>query len=182
MALYAVLGRRSHTRFLRRIGTGSASVWILAATLVIAAGAAAYLNTPISPCVQTPAASGEQPATLCADGRRAQPNLQPPTTPAELAVWAPFALAGTYHAGAPIAFSEDRAVVARSLVPAALRQPWRWDFGDGSAATGWTVQHAYAGAGTWRITVRAYFPGTRKWYIFDQADVTVTGAGTERHS
>jgi hypothetical protein len=114
--------------------------------------------------------------SISANGHLARLNLQPPTTQAELAIWAPFVFTQPYRTNARVIFSENRAEVARSLVPGAMLRPWLWDFGDGNHTTGWTVHHAYTRPGTWHITVDAYFPGTKKWYLFDQAEVTITGA------
>jgi hypothetical protein len=114
--------------------------------------------------------------SISADGLLAHTNLQPPTTEAELAVWAPFIFARTYRAGVVVSFTENRKEVAQSLVPSAMLRPWRWDFGDGKNATGWTVHHAYAKPGTRRITAYAYFPATKQWYKFDQAMVRIAAA------
>lgn len=156
------------------IAEGGASSWIMLGTLAFAMIAAMYLNPSATHSAHSGATSVDPPPTISADGRLAQPNLQPPTTPSALAVWAPFVFTRAYQAGTLISFTEDRTAIARSLVPSALRSPWRWDFGDGTTATGWTVRHAYTRPGTWRVTVEAYFPGTRRWYTFDQASATST--------
>ena len=109
-----------------------------------------------------------------ADGHRDRLNTQAPTTAAQLAGWAPFVFARTYPARRAIVLTENRREVARSLTAAAMRRPWRWEFGDGQVAYGWTVRHAYAYPGRWRISVDAYEPGTRQWYTFDQVVITIS--------
>jgi hypothetical protein len=118
--------------------------------------------------------------SISADGQIARLNLQPPITAAQLARWAPFVFARTYREHASIVLTENRKEVAQSLVPAAMLRPWRWNLGDGTTTTGWTIHHAYSRPGTWRITVDAYFPGTKKWYTFDQASVTIVDASASK--
>jgi hypothetical protein len=139
----------------------------------LALGAALVTGTPLAL-----GCSLDNIPSISADGQLAHFNLQPPTTQAELAIWAKFVFAHAYRTNARVIFSEDRAEVANSLVPSAMLRPWRWDFGDGNHTTGWTVHHAYSRPGTWRISVDAYLPSTKKWYLFDQAEVTITGAAS----
>jgi hypothetical protein len=115
----------------------------------------------------------DQRPSVYADGQLARSNTQVPTTAAQLAAWAPFVFPRTYQAGRAVTFTEDRREVARSLAAAAMRRPWRWQFGDGQLAYGWTVRHTYGRAGSWRITVDAYDPGTARWYTFDQALIAI---------
>jgi hypothetical protein len=114
-----------------------------------------------------------------ADGQRDRVNTQVPTTSAQLAGRDLFVFARGYPVRRAIVLTEDRREVARSLTAAAMRRPWRWRFGDGQVAYGWTVRHAYAHAGHWRISVDAYDPGTRHSYNFDQVVITVMA--TPRH-
>jgi hypothetical protein len=114
-----------------------------------------------------------------ADGQRDRVNTQAPATSAQLASWAPFVFARSYPVRRAIVLTEDRRELARSLTAAAMRRPWRWELGDGQVAYGWTVRHAYAHPGHWRISVDAYDPGTRQWYNFDQVVITVSA--TPRH-
>jgi PKD domain len=109
-----------------------------------------------------------------ADGQRDRVNTQVPTNSAQLAGWAPFVFAHSYPVRRAIVLTEDRREVARTLTAAAMRRPWRWEFGDGQVAYGWTVRHAYAHPGHWRISVDAYDPGTRQWYNFDQIAITIS--------
>ena len=113
--------------------------------------------------------------SISANGQVARPNLQPPTTEAQLALWAPFVFTRSYQAGTKVVFTENRQEVAQSLVPAAMLRSWRWNFGDGNSATGWTVHHRYSKPGVWLISVDAYFPSTGKWYLFDKVNVRITG-------
>jgi hypothetical protein len=54
-----------------------------------------------------------------------------------------------------------------------MQKPWRWEFGDGATALGWTVKHAYAHPGRLRIQVEAYWPPTKQWIAFDQVTITI---------
>ena len=109
-----------------------------------------------------------------ADGQRDRVNTQVPTSSAQLAGWAPFVFARGYPVRRAIVLTEDRREVARTLTAAAMRRPWRWKFGDGQVAYGWTVRHAYVHPGHWRISVDAYDPGNRQWYNFDQVVITIS--------
>jgi len=60
------------------------------------------------------------------------------------------------------------------------RRPWRWAFGDGQTAYGWTIRHAYTHPGTWRIAVDAYDPGTNLWWNFDQVQITIRPVSKEQ--
>jgi len=100
-------------------------------------------------------------------------NKDIPTTQAQALRWAPFIAASHYHRGATIAMTENRIELARTLVPAAMTRPWRWQFGDGTTAYGWTVRHTYKHAGSWRVTTDAYDPAARTWDNFDQAVIVV---------
>ncbi len=111
--------------------------------------------------------------SMLGNGRLVRINPSYPQTDAQVAYWAVFALPGSYGAGQVVALTENRAEVARTLLPQAMLRPWRWTFGDGATAYGWTVRHTYARAGHWRITTYAYDPGSRTWNNFDQAVITV---------
>jgi PKD domain len=90
-----------------------------------------------------------------------------------------FAAAGPFVFSAPFAprktiiFAENRRDIAQSLLPDAMITPWRWHFGDGTIAYGWTVKHAYARKGDLRIQVDAYLPKTKQWYEFDRVTIHV---------
>jgi hypothetical protein len=135
--------------------------------LLLVAGCILGVSGPARAC-----ALDSRPSAY-ADGQLDRVNAQAPTTAAQLATWTAFVFARSYPVRRAIVFTEDRREVARTLVPAALRRPWRWRFGDGHTAYGWTVRHAYARPGRWRIQVDAYLPSTRQWYSFDQVTVTV---------
>jgi hypothetical protein len=111
--------------------------------------------------------------SLLADGQRDRINTATPTTAAQVAAWTPFVLARSFPAKQAITLTEIRSEVAKSLTAAAMRHPWRWRFSDGTVAHGWTVKHAFAKPGTWRIAVDAYYPGNGKWYQFDTATVVI---------
>lgn len=118
--------------------------------------------------------------SVYADGRLALVNKRAPTTRSQLAVWTPFIFDRTYATHQTVTFTENRREVARSLTAAAMRRPWRWRFGDGHTAYGWTVRHAYARPGHWRIHVDAYLARTHQWYSFDQVTVTIRPASSRK--
>jgi hypothetical protein len=111
--------------------------------------------------------------TASANGQLARLNSHTPQTTADLATWAAFVFAQRFHSRRPITLAEDRRALSRVLIAAALRRPWRWEFGDGSMGYGWSVRHSYARPGNWRVTVDAYLPSNKKWYHFDQVMLTV---------
>lgn len=115
----------------------------------------------------------DQKPSIFADGRLARINTHPPTTQQAFATWTYFYVPGSFAAGKAIALSEDRRDVARTLTAEAMRQPWGWQFGDGRVAYGWSVRHAYARAGRWRVRVFAWDPAGRRWDMFDQATITI---------
>ena len=125
------------------------------------------------PAVARACALDSRPSAY-ADGQRDRVNTQVPTSSAQRAGWAPFMFARSYPVRRAIVLTEDRREVARTLTAAAMRRPWRWAFGDGQVAYGWTVRHDYAHPGHWRISVDAYDPGTRQWYNFDQIVITIS--------
>lgn len=114
-----------------------------------------------------------------ADGRLDRVNQQRPTGTSHLASYASFVFPRVYTARHLIAFTEDRRELARSLTTAAMRRPWRWTFGDRQTAYGWTIRHAYAHPGTWRLAVDAYDPGTKQWWNFDQVQITIVPVSRE---
>jgi hypothetical protein len=111
-----------------------------------------------------------------ADGVLVTVNNSTPTTSAQLTTWAYFVFPRSFAAHRAITLTENRREVAKTLVAAAMRRPWRWHFGDGKIAYGWTVRHSYAAAGRYRIVVDAYLPQTKQWYYFDQAIITIRRA------
>jgi hypothetical protein len=115
----------------------------------------------------------DQRPSASANGRLAHLNPHTPTTSAQLATWGYFIFPGTFRVGADVTLTENRAEVARTLEPSALRDPWGWQFGDGTTALGWTVRHAYARPGPERISVYAYDPAIDRWTLFDQITITI---------
>ena len=87
--------------------------------------------------------------------------------------WALFSFPGRYHARTPIRFTEDRAQLRHALPADALRHTWRWDFGDGTHASGWAVTHRYAHAGLYRITVQAYYSIWHRYFPFDNVRISI---------
>lgn len=89
--------------------------------------------------------------------------------------WTPFIARGVYPARHALLFTENRANVALSLPPVAMKVPWRWNFGDHATARGTKVRHAYRRGGAYIVSVDAYF-GTGKyaqWYTFDKITLHV---------
>jgi len=111
--------------------------------------------------------------SMSTNGALVERNLLTARTQAQALHWAPFVAVSTYHSGATIALTENRTELARTLLPTVMTHPWRWGFGDGATAYGWTVHHAYKHAGRWRVTTDAYDPISRAWYNFDQAVIVV---------
>lgn len=95
-------------------------------------------------------------------------------TVATARTWAPFSFRVPYHAHTSIRLAEDRAQLRRVLQPDTMQRAWRWEFGDGTHATGWTVTHRYAHPGAYRITVLAYYPTFQQYFSFDTVRITVT--------
>ncbi|HVA89471.1 MAG TPA: hypothetical protein VNL71_06485, partial [Chloroflexota bacterium] len=100
----------------------------------------------------------DQQPSISANGQLATVNPRTPRTWEQMANWAYFIFPRHYSAHQTIVLTENRPEVARALAQEALRQPWRWHFGDGQTAVGWTVRHTYAGPRQWRISVDAYAP------------------------
>jgi hypothetical protein len=111
--------------------------------------------------------------SLTANGALPILNSQVPLTSGQLMAYTPFVFRRPFAVGARISFEENRADVAKSLVPAAMKRPWRWHFGDGKTAFGWTVTHVYTRAAVLNISVDAYDPGTKQWYQFDLVRMSV---------
>jgi hypothetical protein len=132
--------------------------------------------------VATGVAAGASPALACsldnkpsvsANGLLAEFNPQVPINSSQLANFAPFVFSRSYPLQKPVTLTENRRDIARSLQPSAMQHPWRWRFGDGKVAYGWTVKHAFSRKGNLRISVDAYYPGTKQWYLFDQVLIRV---------
>jgi hypothetical protein len=132
--------------------------------------------------VMTGVAAGAAPALACtldnkpsvsANGLLAEFNPQVPLNSAQLATFAPFVFSHSFPLQKAVALTENRGEIARSLQPSAMQRPWRWRFGDGKVAYGWTVKHTFSRKGNMRVSVDAYYPGTKQWYPFDQVLIRV---------
>jgi chitodextrinase len=138
------------------------------------AGALALVTTIALTAPQTAqACTIDGKPTAFADGSRAVVSHLKLTV-ATARTWAPFSFRSAYHAQAAIRLTEDRADLRRVLSPDAMQRAWRWEFGDGTHATGWTVTHHYAHPGAYRITVLAYYPTFRQYISFDKVRITIT--------
>jgi len=141
----------------------------MVAALLLAAGLSGAATT-------AHACSLDLKPSLSANGVLDEVNRQVPTNSAQLKDLAkdgPFVFSKRFAPGKAITFTENRRDGAQSLVPSAMRRPWRWHFGDGNAASGWTVKHAYAHKGDMRISVDAYLPSTKQWYEFDRVKIHI---------
>jgi hypothetical protein len=87
--------------------------------------------------------------------------------------WALFSFPGRYHARTLIRFTEDRVQLRQVLPPESLRHSLRWAFGDGTHAPGWAATHRYAHAGTYRITVNAYYSTWHQYFPFDNIRISI---------
>jgi PKD domain len=87
--------------------------------------------------------------------------------------WALFSFPGHYHTRMLIRFTEDRAQLRQALPLDSLRHTLRWEFGDGTHALGWAVTHRYAHAGTYRITVNAYYSSWHQYFPFDNVRISI---------
>lgn len=114
-------------------------------------------------------------ATACALDNRASlytdgvPALLTASGPHGSGPWAPFTIAQAIGAAAPVRFMEAQADLARTLPPIMRRAPYRWAFGDGTIAVGYSVMHHYAQPGWYIVTVFGFDRVARGWVAFDQA-------------
>jgi hypothetical protein len=113
--------------------------------------------------------------SLSANAVLAQRNRVPPTG-ASLSHWAQFVFSSPFRVGEPVRFTENQQLLRHTLAPEAFGHPWRWRFGDGATAVGYTVTHTYKRVGTYTLIVLAYYPSTPAWYELDDALVGVTPA------
>lgn len=135
---------------------------------VLLAGVAAVMAGPAYAC------SLDNRPSMSADGVLAHLTAAGPTA-ADLATWAPFTVSRVFRAGQPVRFSENQADVRLTLPPSALTHPWHWSFGDGAAYVGYSPRHSYRHAGTYKVSVRAYFTATNysQWLEFDAVTIRV---------
>ena len=143
--------------------------------LHLLAGALALVTTITLTAPQTAqACTIDGKPTAFADGSRAVVS-HVRLTVATARTWALFSFRNPYHAHAAIRLTEDRAQLRGVLQPDdAMQRAWRWDFGDGTHATGWTVIHRYAHPGAYRITVAAYYPTFHQYFTMDAVRITIT--------
>jgi hypothetical protein len=115
--------------------------------------------------------------TAFANGRRAVRtgpfSVKTPARVSSAQTWAPFSFPLSYHARAALRFTEDRAQLRRVLPADSMQRAWRWEFGDGVRAVGWTVTHRYTRPGTYRITVSAYVPSYGSYLLFDVVRIVI---------
>lgn len=111
-------------------------------------------------------------ASLFANGVQATLNPAAPN-PSASSPWARFTIDKAFASAAPVHLSELRSDLVRSLSPAMLAAPYRWEFGDGASVLGHAVAHRYARAGLYRLLVYGYSKATRSWSLFDTALVRI---------
>ncbi|MGH2390770.1 MAG: PKD domain-containing protein [Chloroflexota bacterium] len=98
-------------------------------------------------------------------------NKVVPTGP-NLRVWAPFVLSFDLHTGRDEVLDEPTRLVP--LQPEAFKNPWRWNFGDGTPSVrGIEVHHKFSKPGVYKVLVYAYFPSRKFWYAFDAVQIRV---------
>ncbi len=93
------------------------------------------------------------------------------------ALWAPFTFGQAIATAAPVRLDESRVDLLRSLASATVAAPYRWTFGDGTAALGHAVTHLYARPGLYLIGVEGFDGQTRRWFTFDKALLRVVPPG-----
>jgi chitodextrinase len=143
-------------------------------SLHVLAGALALAATVALTAPQTAqACTIDGKPTAFADGSRAVLS-HVKLTVATARTWAPFAFRRPYHAHAAIRLTEDRAQLRHVLPSDSMQRAWRWDFGDRTQASGWTVAHRYAHPGSYRITVSAYYPAFHQYFTMDTVRITIT--------
>jgi len=113
-------------------------------------------------------------ASAYANGTRATPTT---TGASPGALWAPFTFGQAVAAAAPVRLDESRADLLRSLASVTVAAPYRWTFGDGTAALGHVVTHRYARPGLYLIGVEGFDGQTRRWFPFDKALLRVVPPG-----
>ncbi len=116
-------------------------------------------------------------ASLFANGVQATLTTTAPASVASVSQWAHFTINTAFGRGDVVQFSEARSDLARTLSPAALAAPYRWEFGDGTATLGHTVSHRYSRPGTYRLTVYDLAAPNGRWSQFDDALVRIVPPG-----
>ncbi len=69
-------------------------------------------------------------------------------TRANIAHWAPFSFIAA-AVGDTLHLREDLGELHRTLPESAFKTPFRWSFGDGAVATGWSPSHRYSRLGAY---------------------------------
>ncbi len=125
----------------------------------------------VAPVGTARACAIDNTASLSIDGAYAVRNAAAPRT----GLWAPFVFEQAFAANAVLSVDEQRADLARTLPPAMLAAPYRWDFGDGATALGHAAAHRYARPGLYRLVVYglAGQGHDRRWTTFDSVLVHV---------
>ncbi len=112
-------------------------------------------------------------ASLSIDGAYAVRNAIAPRT----GLWAPFVFEQAFATSAVLSVDEQHADLARTLPPAMLAAPYRWDFGDGATTLGHAAMHRYARPGLYRLVVSGLVgqgqKRNRRWSAFDSALIRV---------
>ncbi len=151
--------------------------WLLSqrrGRVVVAAGLAALVASGVLGSARARACVLDNKPSLSANGRLVRINQIYPRTDAEAARWTYFVVPGAYRSGQGVTLTENRQEVTQTLLPSVMLRPWRWEFGDGVTSYGWSVKHTYARPGQYMVTADCYDPGSRQWYNFDKATLTVT--------
>ena len=105
-------------------------------------------------------------ASVYANGARAALTT---TAAVPGALWAPFTFGQAVAAATPVRLDESRADLLRSPDSATVAAPYRWTFGDGTAALGHVVSHRYTRPGLYLIGIEGFDGQTRRWFTFDKA-------------
>jgi hypothetical protein len=138
------------------------ALWLLAVLLALPAGAALHAL----------ACSLDNIPSLSANGVLAHLNTTPPTK-ANVHWWEPFVLTQLFTGVRPVRFAENVREVRGTLPAQAFSRAWKWTFGDGASATGFSATHVYRKPGRYRVLVSAYYPDYHAWYGFDGVLLTL---------
>jgi hypothetical protein len=137
-------------------------LWLLVVLLAVPAGTAWHAL----------ACSIDNIPSLSANGVLARLNTTPPTK-ANVRWWEPFVLTQPFAGAQLVRFAENVREVRKALPAQAFSHPWKWTFGDGASATGFSATHVYRKPGRYRVLVSAYYPDYHAWYGFDGALLTL---------
>jgi len=101
-------------------------------------------------------------------------------SPGNLGHWAVFVFGTSFAVGQKVQFAENTPLLRSALPSQAWGKPWRWTLGDGTTLTGYSVRHVYAHAGSYKLTISAYYSGYGQWLEFDDALVTIRSTAASR--